>query len=880
MSVTNNTPISTYVADGLKTTFALNFEVEGKDNIKVSANSLTVSKNDYSYTATNNSINFYQPVASGTEIKLERITDLERGEDYLTFSNNFRPETLNYDFNRIWKVLQERGVQNSEALAALINTLSTLSERDRTILDAIQDQALADIKQDTGVADLIKFEAEARKKSDEAYNLLAALEAGKTLPELKEYVDNILGIQNPNLLTGITSRLIVDHETGETVKESLEDYKAHKQVAIVTVESIDDLINYKPLRNGQTINLKSYKQGLNRGGGEFYADLNDTTSTNNGITVFVGTDGTRWKRKATTFTFADAGCVGSGDDTAALKVLFDYLAQNGGIVEDFSNSTFNFNADILCTAPNKNIKIDSNCKFYSNNNKITLTGTIEEIGIVAQNSAMGDNTITLDTVPSIVQGDVLAIHNTRLNSFSLHRTYYTDGEFKLVKAVNDNAITFSQELETSYSITDTNRVYKISPVTIDIADLTCEGNGANTVTIALAYKSKMNFKVYNLLNASNSNSALLLDRVLDSEITGGEYIKKGISGTGTDYGLCFSNCQDITNRAHYCYGGRHGVAVGGSGGIASVPNRRVNSIGITIENEPNNTLHAADFHGNVADSYYKDCNIIGRISLAGRNVYSINNKLHVSKGEIRSPMWLTEVNGGEVGFIDNEVISSGSCATLIQWQSSALISLVKEELTIIVKNLTAKSNTLLGGLINITSLPVSSKVIVDGVDLKGDMSGLTRLMTFNITGQAIKPSYIQLTNMKFNIAEFVSLIAGDDGLTGITKEVFNQTGNNANGTWIKQSDGTMICRQRISATLGMNTAHTGGFKSEDIVWTYPKQFKTNPPTIMAISLDNSCASIKAINTTINQSTLFGFGLTSYASTGIVLDVMAIGRHLT
>lgn len=219
MSVTNNTPIATYVADGLKTSFALTFEVEGKDNIRVSANNLLVSKNDYNYSSTTNSINFYQPVASGTEIKIERITDLERSEDYTAFSNSFRPETLNYDFNRIWRALQERGVQNSEALTALINTLSTLSEHDRTVLDAVQEQALKDIKQDTGVADLIKSEAEARKKSDEAYNLLAALEAGKTLPELKEYVDKILGIQNPNLLTGITSRLIVDHETGETQKQ-------------------------------------------------------------------------------------------------------------------------------------------------------------------------------------------------------------------------------------------------------------------------------------------------------------------------------------------------------------------------------------------------------------------------------------------------------------------------------------------------------------------------------------------------------------------------------------------------------------------------------------------------------------------------------------
>ncbi len=241
MSVTNNTPIVTYVADGLKTSFALTFEVEGKDNIKVSANNLLVSKNDYNYSSTNNSINFYQPVVSGTEIKLERNTDLERSEDYTAFGNSFRPETLNYDFDRIWRALQEKGVQNSEALASLINTLQTLSERDRTILDAVQDQALADIKQDTGVADLILAEAEARKKSDEAYNLLAALEAGQTLPELKSYVDNILGIQNPNLLTGITSRLIVDHETGETVKQSFENQAEFND--IVKSEQIN-LLNF------------------------------------------------------------------------------------------------------------------------------------------------------------------------------------------------------------------------------------------------------------------------------------------------------------------------------------------------------------------------------------------------------------------------------------------------------------------------------------------------------------------------------------------------------------------------------------------------------------------------------------------------------------
>lgn len=271
MSVTNTTPIAIYTADGITTSFALNFEVEGKDNIKVTANNLLVSKNDYNYSSINNAINFYQPVASGTEIKIERITDLERSEDYTAFSNSFRPETLNYDFNRIWRALQERGVQNSEALTALINTLSTLSERDRTVLDAVQAQALEDIKEDTGVADLIKSEAETRKKSDEAYNLLAALEAGKTLPELKEYVDNILGIKNPNLLTGITSRLIVDHETGETVKNTVDDYKNHKEQAVTVVESEADLNNLDTWQ-GQSVYVKDTGLFINDNGFKYQYD--------------------------------------------------------------------------------------------------------------------------------------------------------------------------------------------------------------------------------------------------------------------------------------------------------------------------------------------------------------------------------------------------------------------------------------------------------------------------------------------------------------------------------------------------------------------------------------------------------------------------------
>lgn len=210
---TTNSPIYTTVSDGIKTVFALDFEVESKDNLKVQANGLTIAKTDYNYSSTSNAVNFYRPVAKGTSITIERDTSLERANTYATFGNGFRPESLNYDFNRIYKALQERGVENAQALANLIDVLVQSSEQDRKVFQAVYDQTDKDIQTDSGVLTLLQEELSKRGTEDKAYDLLAQLRDGYLLPDLKKYVDNILSIQNPNLLTGITSRLIVDHET-------------------------------------------------------------------------------------------------------------------------------------------------------------------------------------------------------------------------------------------------------------------------------------------------------------------------------------------------------------------------------------------------------------------------------------------------------------------------------------------------------------------------------------------------------------------------------------------------------------------------------------------------------------------------------------------
>lgn len=283
MSINTNTPIYTAVSDGNKTSFTLDFSIDSKEDLKVTVNGLTVSKNDYTFNSNTNSVQFYQPITQGSEITIQRDTSLERSNTYATFGNDFRPESLNYDFNRIWKALQERGVQNAEALSALLNSLDVYAERDRTILDALKAETLNDINEDTGVAELIQLEAERRKKDDVAYDLLSQLQQGATLPQLKEYIDNLLGIKNPILLSGITSRLIVDHETGETVKQ-------HVDKSITTVESIEALLELKNPKDGQSVYVKSYHAGLGLGGGTFIYKVSKAT-TNDAVTIFNG-----WER--------------------------------------------------------------------------------------------------------------------------------------------------------------------------------------------------------------------------------------------------------------------------------------------------------------------------------------------------------------------------------------------------------------------------------------------------------------------------------------------------------------------------------------------------------------------------------------------------------
>jgi len=97
-------------------------------------------------------------------------------------------------------------------------------------------------------------------------------------------------------------------------------------IVVSSKDSIADLRAYEPLIDGQQISLLGHTvKGV--GGGKFFHDASDTTSSDNNGTVIVTSKGERWKREFTDVNVQYFGALGDGttDDTEAFKSARDLI---------------------------------------------------------------------------------------------------------------------------------------------------------------------------------------------------------------------------------------------------------------------------------------------------------------------------------------------------------------------------------------------------------------------------------------------------------------------------------------------------------------------------------------------------------------------------
>jgi hypothetical protein len=119
MTVSNQSTVSSFTANGSATVFNFNFQVLDSSDLKVHVNgNQKVVGYDYTVSGIGNSyggnVNFLSPPEENSVVVIYRESSLSRETDYQR-NGDLRAETINYDFDRLWLVMQEAFVKFNRA---------------------------------------------------------------------------------------------------------------------------------------------------------------------------------------------------------------------------------------------------------------------------------------------------------------------------------------------------------------------------------------------------------------------------------------------------------------------------------------------------------------------------------------------------------------------------------------------------------------------------------------------------------------------------------------------------------------------------------------------------------------------------------------------
>ena len=105
-----------------------------------------------------------------------------------------------------------------------------------------------------------------------------------------------------------------------------------------------------------------------------------------------------------------------------------------------------------------------------------------------------------------------------------------------------------------------------------------------------------------------------------------------------------------------------------------------------------------------------------------------------------------------------------------------------------------------------------------------------------------------------------------------------ESGNNANGNWIKYADGTMICTKYIAGTTNVTTAWGGLYEGSIDAGSFAQEFVSRPIIGATPVGGNGCLIQCFHNTTASVfGTLYITLSVSAADRQYTIDLIAIGR---
>ncbi|MDH2463969.1 phage tail fiber protein [Acinetobacter baumannii] len=215
MSVPEQIPYVGYVANGQTTEFPITFDLHDPEYLIVTVNKEIPVVGTYTVDINSLKVVFATAPTDGTQVELYRETELNRDTNYQKYDNSFRAEAVNYDFDKIWHVLQEQDMIDAELLARL------------------------------------KGEIEWRRTHDANFDELAKMRDAQVFTGLKRYIDTITAASNPNIFDGVSAGVVfaLDKKSVQThldeIIELLNNGHLDISVEAERAKQAEDLLNEK-----------------------------------------------------------------------------------------------------------------------------------------------------------------------------------------------------------------------------------------------------------------------------------------------------------------------------------------------------------------------------------------------------------------------------------------------------------------------------------------------------------------------------------------------------------------------------------------------------------------------------------------------------------
>lgn len=431
----------------------------------------------------------------------------------------------------------------------------------------------------------------------------------------------------------------------------------------------------------------------------------------------------------------DFGMV-AGEGVAPAVVAANTLALqkavNSGKVLFPTNQVFEVSGDVVG-------EIDTyiegnNSKLIFLKGYLYLRGNVSEVPNSLMTPLLAGSS-KIHTNADFAEGDILNIVDTTFGSFSRHRSSYFAGQHFRVTRQDGEVTTVDGVADFNYLDTASNanvKIYKIKPIKAVINNLSVESsaglNSESAYTVRL--RGCLGLEVSNVTSKGGDIASLFVERCVGGDITNTSAYQYGISDDGTEYGLSISDSENIDVFGGSYYGTRHGVAMGGSG-FGGCNNIVVDGANISSSEDVGGS-YSADFHGNVRNSYYKNCKILNGASLSGfSNGYVGCDITSWSRGGV---ILLGELVGGVYKVHGNKLRAreNPDWDSILKAHSSVVIGKIDNNYTIELEK-----NEIYGS--------VTTKYIV-----------LTAVNKENV--KLIKPSIILKDNRYYNCESLVALI--------------------------------------------------------------------------------------------------------------------------